>query len=54
MHIGYTGTCLCVDPVNEVWSLVLTNREYEFGSSDAVKGVYRDFNNAILQLAQEI
>eukprot|EP01034_Spumella_vulgaris_P043093 gene43093-53482_t len=26
MHIGYTGTCVCVDPVNKVWSVVLTNR----------------------------
>ena len=26
MHIGYTGTCVCVDKQNRVWSVVLTNR----------------------------
>jgi CubicO group peptidase (beta-lactamase class C family) len=50
MHIGYTGTCICIDPVNDLWSIVLTNREYEFASSDAVKAIYREFNNAILTL----
>lgn len=26
MHIGYTGTCICVDPVNRIYSVVLTTR----------------------------
>jgi CubicO group peptidase (beta-lactamase class C family) len=50
MHIGYTGTSLCVDPVNGIWSAVFTNRVYDSGSSDGVKAVYRAFNNAILEL----
>jgi len=28
LHIGYTGTCLCIDPVNAFWSVILTNRAY--------------------------
>ena len=27
MHTGYTGTCVCVDPVTGRWGVVLTNRE---------------------------
>jgi len=26
MHIGYTGTCICIDPVNKLFSAVLTTR----------------------------
>lgn len=26
MHTGYTGTCICIDPVNKLYSVVLTNR----------------------------
>jgi serine-type D-Ala-D-Ala carboxypeptidase len=28
MHIGYTGTCICIDPVDQVWTVILTNRVY--------------------------
>lgn len=52
LHIGYTGTCLCIDPVNGFWSVILTNRVYGCqgqlcpdGSEDAVKDVYRQFNS---------
>jgi len=49
MHLGYTGTCVCIDPVNKIWSVVLTNRVMNGGSSDGVKTVYRAFHNAILE-----
>jgi CubicO group peptidase (beta-lactamase class C family) len=26
MHTGYTGTCICIDPVNRLYSVILTNR----------------------------
>ena len=26
MHIGYTGTCICIDPLNKLFSAVLTTR----------------------------
>jgi CubicO group peptidase (beta-lactamase class C family) len=50
MHIGYTGTCVCIDPVNKIWSVVLTNRVYQMGSSDATKSVYRQFNSGIVDM----
>ncbi len=57
MHTGYTGTCVCVDPVNELWSVILTNRAYNCqgqlcptGSSDAVKAIYKEFNTELTKL----
>jgi CubicO group peptidase (beta-lactamase class C family) len=26
MHIGYTGTCICIDPVNQLYTVILTTR----------------------------
>ena len=28
LHTGYTGTEVCADPNNEVWTVLLTNRVY--------------------------
>jgi len=57
MHIGYSGTCVCMDMENKVWSVILTNRAYNcqgqlcpVGSSDAVKAIYRDFNTELLSM----
>lgn len=57
MHTGYTGGCICVDPDNKLFSVVLTNRVYNCqgqlcpaGSSDPVKAIYKAFNTAIINL----
>lgn len=58
MHIGYTGTSICIDPELRVWSVILTNRVYGCtgqscptpgnpGSSDAVKSIYKQFNSVL-------
>ena len=26
MHTGYTGTCMCIDPGNQIYTVILTNR----------------------------
>lgn len=56
MHIGYTGTCVCVDPVNLMWSVVLTNRAYNCDAQSCppeisadVKAVYREFNSELIE-----
>jgi serine-type D-Ala-D-Ala carboxypeptidase len=58
MHIGYTGTCVCVDPVNLLWSVVLTNRAYNCNGQSCppeisanVKAVYRAFNSELIDQA---
>ena len=60
LHIGYSGTCICIDPVRDFWSVVLTNRVFNCqgqlcpaGSEDAVKEVYRNFNTAAAAAAQQ-
>lgn len=54
MHIGYTGTCGCVDPVNKVWSVILTNRVYMLdgvmGNSTNTKLIYQQYHNTIVDL----
>jgi len=53
LHIGYTGTCLCIDQDSDFWSVILTNRVFNCqgqicptGSEDYVKSIYRKFNTA--------
>ena len=57
LHIGYTGTCICIDPQSSIWTVVLTNRVYgcqgqtcSAGSEDDVKQIYREFNEASAEL----
>ena len=59
MHIGYTGTCVCVDPENLLWSVVLTNRAYNCDGQSCpseisadVKAVYREFNSELVEQAR--
>lgn len=55
MHIGYAGTCICIDPINEAWTVILTNRVYtctgqgcsDPDSSTNTKDVYREFNTMV-------
>jgi CubicO group peptidase (beta-lactamase class C family) len=54
MHVGYTGTMLCIDPELQMWSVLLSNRVYNCqgqacpsNMSEPVKVVERAFNNAI-------
>jgi CubicO group peptidase (beta-lactamase class C family) len=53
LHIGYTGTCLCIDHESDFWSVVLTNRVFNcqgqlcpVGSENDVKYIFREFNIA--------
>eukprot|EP01032_Pedospumella_encystans_P014038 gene14038-16143_t len=57
MHIGYTGTCICIDPVNKLFSAVLTTRVYNCDvqgcpsdNSMLTKDVYRRFNTEAVKL----
>ena len=61
LHIGYTGTCVCIAPPNAddggVWTVLLTNRVYgcqgqlcPSASEDAAKAAYRQFNEAAARL----
>lgn len=55
MHTGYSGTCVCADPVNNLWSVILTNRAYNcqgqlcpVGGSTPVKTIYKNFHDELM------
>lgn len=53
-HTGYTGTLLCVDPVSNVSTVLLTNRVYpnSTGNMDTIHTTRQLFNNAVLGALQ--
>lgn len=50
MHIGYTGTQICIDPRREVYTILLTNRVYpvdDTASSNGIKLLRQNFNTEV-------
>jgi len=47
MHIGYTGTMMCVDPERRVIMLLLTNRVYPTDKNNKDGKVRREFGTAV-------
>jgi len=50
MHIGYTGTEMCGDPVNGVVTILLTNRVYPSADNNKVGTYRRKFNDAVVEV----
>jgi CubicO group peptidase (beta-lactamase class C family) len=50
LHLGYTGTQICADPVNEVYTLLLTNRVYPTGENIKIQDFRVEWNDAIVEL----
>lgn len=49
-HTGYTGTQLCADPVNDVMTVLLTNRVYPRADNESKAKIHhyrQEFNNAV-------
>ena len=47
-HVGYTGTQVCLDPVEGLYTILLTNRVYPNDSDHRIVHVRKVFNNAVL------
>ena len=47
MHLGYTGTLMCGDPVNEIITIFHTNRVYPNASNEKIQPVRRAFGNTV-------
>ena len=47
-HVGYTGTQICADPVNQLYTILLTNRVYPNDTDFRIEDVRRQFNDAVL------
>jgi CubicO group peptidase (beta-lactamase class C family) len=48
-HTGYTGTSLWIDPAQDVYAVLLTNRVYPDASSNAIQEVRRAVHDAVMQ-----
>ena len=50
LHVGYTGTQICADPVNGVYTLLLTNRVYPTGANIQIQAFRQAWNDAIADI----
>jgi CubicO group peptidase (beta-lactamase class C family) len=48
-HTGFTGTSLWIDPDNDVYVVLLTNRVYPDASNDAIQEVRRAVHDAVMR-----
>jgi CubicO group peptidase (beta-lactamase class C family) len=48
-HTGFTGTSLWIDPEQDVYVALLTNRVYPDASSSAIQEVRRAVHDAVMQ-----
>jgi len=53
-HTGYTGTQLCGDPKNEIFSILLTNRVYPNTENNQIRAVRQMFGNAVADAVNNI
>ena len=50
LHLGYTGTQICADPVRGVLTILLTNRVYPSGSNVKIMQVRQEWNDAVVSV----
>jgi CubicO group peptidase (beta-lactamase class C family) len=48
-HTGFTGTSLWIDPENDAYVVLLTNRVYPDASNDAIQDVRRAVHDAVMR-----
>ena len=48
LHIGYTGTQICIDPIREIYTVLLTNRVYPVDDPfNGIRSLRKEFNTAV-------
>ncbi len=50
-HTGFTGTSLWIDPIHDIYVVLLTNRVHPVGANDAILAVRRAFHDAVMTAA---
>ena len=50
LHIGFTGTQICADPVRKVYTVLLTNRVYPTAANIKIEVVRRLWNDEIVKI----
>jgi CubicO group peptidase (beta-lactamase class C family) len=53
-HTGFTGTSLWIDPDNDLYVVLLTNRVYPDASNDAIQEIRRVLHDAVMRAAATI
>jgi len=53
-HTGFTGTSLWIDPEQDVYVVLLTNRVYPDASSNAIQEVRRAVHDAVMQAVARV
>jgi CubicO group peptidase (beta-lactamase class C family) len=48
-HTGFTGTSLWIDPVNNVYVVLLTNRVHPTRSNEAIRPIRVRLHDAIME-----
>jgi CubicO group peptidase (beta-lactamase class C family) len=48
-HTGFTGTSLWIDPVQDLYVVLLTNRVHPTRANEGIQQVRRDFHDAVVQ-----
>eukprot|EP00753_Platysulcus_tardus_P006861 PLAT14647.2.p1 GENE.PLAT14647.2~~PLAT14647.2.p1 ORF type:complete len:518 (-),score=231.78 PLAT14647.2:147-1676(-) len=49
-HIGYTGTQICIDPVNNIFTIFLTNRVWPTDKNEKIERVRQLYNDAVVDV----
>ena len=50
LHLGYTGTQLCADPVRQQYTLLLTNRVFPSGANEQIVNFRIMWNDLVVNL----
>eukprot|EP00762_Andalucia_godoyi_P001085 ANDGO_02099.mRNA.1 UPF0214 protein YfeW len=50
LHLGFTGTQVCIDPVRQMFTILLTNRVYPDEGNIQIRDLRPSFNNLVQQL----
>jgi CubicO group peptidase (beta-lactamase class C family) len=48
-HTGFTGTSLWIDPVQDLYFVLLTNRVHPSRDAEGIQQVRRDFHDAVVE-----
>tara|TARA_B100000315_G_C14507619_1_gene555411 strand:- start:735 stop:1262 length:528 start_codon:yes stop_codon:yes gene_type:complete len=52
-HLGFTGTSMWIDPVEEIIIILLTNRVHPTRDRGGIYGIRREFHNAVMAQLSE-
>jgi CubicO group peptidase (beta-lactamase class C family) len=47
-HTGFTGTSVWIDPVQDLYAVLLTNRVHPTRANEGIQHVRREFHDAVV------